>query len=311
MGSGEQLSIPLSRTSRDSGFSATFTEVKHQHTLGLMNAEQLRLFHLRVVSNRFLHTELIDFLRLNLGRYVFSRAEIADYKVSDKSEMIVYDAAGRMNAQDSGRGLGELMLYILLEEILGAPKVLSKIELNQQAGHMRSRCDAIHLLTPEDGTPVSSIVFGTSSLNGDIQDAIDDAFEKIMHIETNQARECQLAEEQVFTTVLDEGAARKIKDLLIPEPGGTATYDSAYGIFLGYDIGLDPVKYSNEDYRRQVDLKMADDIKHHAAYITNKITTLNLGTHAFYVYVLPFDNSLNDPVAIMATVLQRGGGSVV
>lgn len=307
MGASGQMSIPLSLTSRDSGFSGVFTEVTHPHTLGLVNAEQLRLFHLAVQSNRFSHSELVRFLRRNLGRYVFSRAEIAEYKVADETELIVFDAAGRMNAQDNEQGLGELMLYILLEQILGAPKVLSKIEINRQAGHMRSRCDAIHLLTPDGSTPVSSIVFGTSSLSGDIQDAIDDAFGKIVQIETNSAVECQLAEEQVFTTSLDEDAARTIKELLIPQPGGAVTYDSAYGVFLGYDLGLDPTRYSNDDYRRELDSKMALDIAHHASYIATKITTLNLGAHAFYVYVLPFDNSVNDSVSIMDAVLQRGG----
>ncbi|WP_321779941.1 DUF1837 domain-containing protein [Schaalia cardiffensis] len=301
------MSIPLSRTSRDSGFSAVFTEVAHSHTLGLMNAEQLRLFHLAVQSNRFSHRELVSFLQRNLGRYVFSRAEIAEYAVADMTELIVFDAAGRMNAQGSEQGLGELMLYILLEQILGAPKVLSKIEINQQAGRVRSRCDAIHLFTPDGSTPVSSIVFGTSSLSGDIQDAIDDAFDKIVQIETNSAVECQLAEEQIFTTSLDEDAAKTIKELLIPQPGGAASYDSAYGIFLGYDIGLEPLNYKNDDYRRELGSKMALDITHHAAYIANKITTLNLGTHAFYVYVLPFDNSDKDSVSIMDAVLQRGG----
>ncbi len=307
MGASGQMSIPLSRTSRDSGFSAVFTEVAHSHTLGLMNAEQLRLFHLAVQSNRFSHRELVSFLQRNLGRYVFSRAEIAEYAVADMTELIVFDAAGRMNAQGSEQGLGELMLYILLEQILGAPKVLSKIEINQQAGRVRSRCDAIHLFTPDGSTPVSSIVFGTSSLSGDIQDAIDDAFDKIVQIETNSAVECQLAEEQIFTTSLDEDAAKTIKELLIPQPGGAASYDSAYGIFLGYDIGLEPLNYKNDDYRRELGSKMALDITHHAAYIANKITTLNLGTHAFYVYVLPFDNSDKDSVSIMDAVLQRGG----
>lgn len=309
MGEGEQLSISLSRTSSDSGFNATFTEVSHQHTLGLINAEQLRLFHLAVQNSRFYHRDLIRFLQMNLGRYVFSRAEIAEYAVTNRSELIVFDAAGRMNAQDSGQGLGELMLYILLEQVLDAPKVLSKIELNQQAGHTRSRCDAIHLLTPDGGTPVSSIVFGTSSLRGDIQDAIDDAFDKIVQIETNSTAECQLAEEQVFTTSLDEGTAKTIKELLIPQPGGAVSYDSAYGIFLGYNLGLLPGKYSNDDYRRQLDWKMGVDIANHASYITNKITSLNLGTHAFYVYVLPFDDSDADAVSIMDAVLRRGGGN--
>lgn len=307
MSASGQMSIPLSLTSRDSGFSGVFTEVAHPHTLGLVNAEQLRLFHPAVQSNRFSHRDLVAFLQLNLGRYVFSRAEIAEYKVADETEMIVFDAAGRMNAQDSEQGLGELMLYILLEQILGAPKVLSKIELNRQAGHVRSRCDAIHLLTPDGRTPASSIVFGTSSLSGDIQDAIDDAFDKIVQIETNSAVECQLAEEQVFTTSLDEGAAKTIKELLIPQPGGAVTYDSAYGIFLGYDLGLDPKKYSNDDYRCELGLKMALDIAHHAAYIAKKITSMNLGTHSFYVYVLPFDDSDADSVSIMDAVLQRGG----
>lgn len=309
MDAGDQLSMSLSRTSRDSGFNAIFIEVSHPHTLGLKNAEQLRLFHLAVQNSRFSHRDLISFLRLNLGRYVFSRAEIADYTVTDKSELIVYDAAGRMGTQDSGQGLGELMLYILLEQVLNAPKVLSKVELNQQAGHTRSRCDAIHLLTPDGGTPVSSIVFGTSSLSGDIQDAIDDAFDKIMQIETNSATECQLAEEHVFTTSLDSETAKTIKELLIPQPGGAATYDSAYGIFLGYNLGLLPGNYSNDDYRHQLDWKMGHDLAHHASYIANKITSLNLGTHAFYVYVLPFDDSDADSVSIMDAVLQRGGGT--
>lgn len=121
MGASGQMSIPLSLTSRDSGFSGVFTEVAHPHTLGLVNAEQLRLFHLAVQSNRFSHRDLVAFLQLNLRRYVFSRAETAEYKVADETEMIVFDVAGRMNAQDSEQGLGELMLYILLEQILGAP----------------------------------------------------------------------------------------------------------------------------------------------------------------------------------------------
>ena len=156
---------------------------------------------------------------------------------------------------------------------------------------------------------MSSIVFGTSSLSGDIQDAIDDAFDKIMQIETNSATECQLAEEHVFTTSLDSETAKTIKELLIPQPGGAATYDSAYGIFLGYNLGLLPGNYSNDDYRHQLGWKMGHDIAHHASYIANKITSLNLGTHAFYVYVLPFDDSDADSVSIMDAVLQRGGGT--
>lgn len=126
MGASGQINIPLTLTSRDSGFSGVFTEVAHPRILELVNTDQLCLFHLAVQKNRFSHRDLVAFLQLNLGLYVFSRAEIAEYKVADETEMTVFDAAGRMNAQDSEQGLGGLMLYILLEQILGPPKVLSK-----------------------------------------------------------------------------------------------------------------------------------------------------------------------------------------
>ena len=73
---------------------------------------------------------------------------------------------------------------------------------------------------------MSSIIFGFSSLGGDIQDAIDDAFDKIVQIETNSTAECRLAEEQVFTTSLNEDAARTIKEFLIPQPGDAAADDT-------------------------------------------------------------------------------------
>lgn len=237
---------------------------------------------------------------------MFSRADIAAYERDDNLEQVALDAVVQIEKQAEAQGLGELLLYIVLEQILKAPKVLSKIELNQRSGQVRSQCDAIHLLTPDGSQPVSGLVFGTSSIVGDMQDAIDAAFDKIHEIDTNSAVECQLAEAQVFTKELDLASALTIKDLLIPQPGSAPLYDSAYAIFLAYDLGLDPINYSNEQYRDALDKKMDLDLRQHAAYISDKITTLNLTTHSFYVYVLPFDNSDTDCESIMRAVLSRG-----
>ena len=42
----------------------------------LSNPCQLRLYHLAVASNSVIHEDLKDFLKLNLGRYVNSRAQL-------------------------------------------------------------------------------------------------------------------------------------------------------------------------------------------------------------------------------------------
>lgn len=179
----------ITPTLRGDTFASTFTEVAHSNTLGLRNDEQLRLFHLSVQNNRFDHTALVKFLKRNVGRYVFSRAEYEGYKQRDDLEEVALDAVNRMRSQQDGMGLGEILLYVLLEQILEAPKVLSKIELNQAQGKIRSQCDAIHLLTPDGQRTTSSIVFGTSSVVGNIGDAITAAFDRVVDIEQNRSDE--------------------------------------------------------------------------------------------------------------------------
>lgn len=62
-------------------FDEVFTEVSHPETLGLKNPEQLRLFHLNVNNNVFTFDRLEEFLRNNIGQYVFSRAQIENYHI--------------------------------------------------------------------------------------------------------------------------------------------------------------------------------------------------------------------------------------
>lgn len=301
----------ITPTLRGDTFASTFTEVAHSNTLGLRNDEQLRLFHLSIQNNRFDHTALVKFLKRNVGRYVFSRAEYEGYKQRDDLEEVALDAVNRMRSQQDGMGLGEILLYVLLEQILEAPKVMSKIELNQARGQIHSRCDAIHLLTPDGQRTTSSIVFGTSSVVGNIGDAITAAFDRVVDIEQNRSDEVQLAEQTVFTKTLDPATANYVKDLLIPKPGGAPEFDTAYSMFLGYDIGLDPKNYGNQQYRAVLDQKMQGDIAAHAQIIANEINTRNLDNYSFYIYVVPLNEVDVDAGAIMDGLVGGPGGSHV
>ena len=299
----------ISSTLRGDTFASTFIEVPHSNTLGLRNDEQLRLFHLSVQSNRFDHTALVKFLKRNVGRYVFSRADYEGYKQRDDLEEVALDAVNLMRSQQDGMGLGEILLYVLLEQILEAPKVLSKLELNQAQGQIHSRCDAIHLLAPDSQRTTSSIVFGTSSAIGNIGDAITAAFDRVVDIEQNRTDEVQLAEQTVFTKTLDAATAGYVKDLLIPKPGGAPVFDTAYSMFLCYDIGLNPKNYDNQQYRAALDQKMQGDIAAHAQIITNEINTRNLDNYSFYIYILPLNEVDVDAGTIMDGLVNGPGGS--
>jgi hypothetical protein len=260
---------------------------------------------------------LQQFIQRNIGQYVFSRAQIEEYELDGNAFSVGLDAMNVMKAnanpgeRDSGNDLGEILLYVFLEEVLKAPKILSKVELKAQSGSYDSECDAIHFLssTNSNGNSYYNIVFGTSSIVGDVKDAIDAAFDRVAKIHSKSEQEILLAENTIFTKTVDQSTAQKIKDLLLPQKGKKrrVSYDTAFGIFLAYDLGLNPNNYTNQDFEVQLEQKMKTDIKAHTQYIIDKINNLNLGNYSFYIYFVPLNDVANDKQQIMNEVFGEGG----
>lgn len=309
------MATALTPTLVGADFDAIFTECSHPSALQLVNPSQLRLFYLDTINGLFDYAGLEEFILDCLGDYVFSRAEIEDYIQRGKTRNIGLYALRRLRQHQtagqigSGSDLGEILLYVFLEKILGAPKILSKIELSRTGGTQPSRCDAIHLRppNPSENLPYNTIVFGTSEIVDDIEDAIDDAFERINHIQTNQRNEVLMAENTAFEKVFDDRTIHHIKDLLIPKKGRGTKRDIGYGIFLGYKLGLNPSAYSSGGFDAQLVAKMRLDIAQHADLIMRKINELNLANYSFYIYVLPLNLPSTDRIEIINHVLDQGG----
>ena len=141
----------------------------------------------------------------------------------------------------------------------------------------------------------------------DMKKAVDTAFDAIVEIEKQSTQERTLAENTVFSKSFDKDTVQKIKDLLIPSKGQSIPYDTAYGVFLAYNLGLNPANYSAVDFRRALTQKMDTDIRNHAAYIASKINALGLGNHSFYFYILPLNDADAEKTQIMDRVMNGGG----
>lgn len=88
---------------------------------------------------------------------------------------------GGADIKGTGSELGELLLYSFLEEKLKAPKLMSRVELSTDAKQYASSCDGIHLLTSGvSGMPYHQVVFGASSIVGDLTYAIDAALRVLL-----------------------------------------------------------------------------------------------------------------------------------
>ena len=300
----------LTKTLNDTKFKGIFTEVLHSEKLGLSNPSHLRLFHLNVSGNTFSFDALSDFILQNIGEYVFSRAKIDQFKIEGKERAVGAKAIALLKKASGfdpswlNDELGNIVLYVLLEQFLDAPKLYNKIELSSTNASSPS---GVHLHTINDPAPAYQLVFGKSNVVGDFKAAIENAFDALRAVKTGLQEEMNLIETTVLSQHFDDTTIKKLKSILLPTETPPPPVDPAFGLFIGYSLGLDPEKYSNADFRAALTRKMDLDIKEHVAHIAQKIKDEGMSTYPFYIYVLPFNPNIDkDKANIMEFVLRAG-----
>jgi hypothetical protein len=301
----------LKKTLVDSGFNGVFTEVPYDEKSKCTNC-QLRLFHLSVVDKAFTFDALKRFLLINIGKYIYSRERIKRFMDDDEITLIGLKAVellrNRCNGDLTWLGdeLGDLMLYVFLEQILGAPKVFSKFDLPSD-GQLVPGSSGVHLLQPDKAIPSYQMVFGKSRIVGDPRDAIDAAFDTLEVIKNDTSREMRLVESTAFDKQFSPEVAEYLKNLILPSKGQIATHDTAFGVFLGYSLGLEADNKSSEQFRAALADKMRFDISSHITYIANKIKAAKMERYSFYFYFLPFNDADSEKQSIMGSLLGLKG----
>ena len=298
----------LTETAKKKSFDEVFMEIKHPNTLSLVNPSQVRIYHLNVGDYAFNYTRLAKFIKENIGRYVFSLAKRNEYAVNDDIESIALDAATSLKkrgADLTDAHFAEIMLYSFLECALGAPKIMSKIELQNIGGEYRSKTSGIHLLTmPGTTAPIHQLVFGSTDVLADLNGAVDSAFAQIEEIKSSSAEEHTLIEANILNSSFSPAVTAFLKETIIPQPGKSKLPSTAFGVFLGYNVAVpDAEKIPSEEYIPAMIKKMQADISACVPYIQKKIDELKLSMHSFYIYVLPLDDVSKDRTSIMNKAL--------
>lgn len=302
--------MELGNSSNAKGFDNVFSEITPSKKLCLKNNNCLRLFHLDISNNEFSYIGLHSLLQKNIGRYVFSRAMIDKLTVEGDAEAIGLRAVELLrdasNPNDSGAGgeLGEILLYLFLEIKLGAPKLLSKMELKTSPNQYVFGSDGIHLLRLDN--KIFQLILGESKIKGDLEDAVDNAFNSIKTVSAQPSNELRLVDSRIFTETFDEQTTNFIKSLIMPSKrDASISVDKAFGIFLGYTLGVDASQYSNTEFREVVNRKLKDDFTKIAKYIEGKINNSGLAGYSFYFFLLPFNDASKDRAKIIQKL--KGG----
>ena len=192
----------------------------------------------------------------------------------------------------------QVLIYAFLEEVLKAPKLMSAIELSTE-----HRCSGIHFLTIPGSNTTYELVYGASNLQGNLERAVDQAFEVIEKLRSDRLSGMELVNSAEFNKSIDITTAHLIKKIVIPEDGGDSGAGTAYGVFLGYTLDLNPEDFSRDEYTNAVVKRIEQDIEKALVRVQERIADLKMGADSFYIYVLPFNDADNDRSSIMTELI--------
>ncbi|WP_167142030.1 HamA C-terminal domain-containing protein [Canibacter zhoujuaniae] len=303
------MNTALPSTLANIDLASVFTEVTLDEQLGLNDdGSGLRLFHLQVRNNKFDYSGLENLLMNRLGEFVLSRAQIAQYKLEGNENSIVHRASRFLrqpeNQELKEAALGNFMLHAFLELALGAPKLLSKVEIAEVSGTRKVLSDAVHLLDKSEGSRLrANLIFGASNVVGDFGDAVELALDRASAMAANEDAECKLVDQNILQQRFDTETIKYLSNLLLPTEANDASYDIGFGLFLAYDLGLDPMRYQRDEFTQIMENKLKLDLRAHIDQIRNEINRRRLGIYPFYIYTLPMNNAVSDRLTITEAVL--------
>lgn len=278
-------------------FMALFYEPE---SVSLQTKTNLYLHILRVQNGDFDLSGLYRELKGNSAAYVLSRL---NYQKMLDDPSLMMEVASKVQSQfrkpekTSGEG-GEIMLYSLLEGHLGAPKVLSKMELKTSSEHYVHGSDGVHLLQVDDFT--FQLIFGESKMYGDAGTAgasakrgIRAAFESIGKVHQEGFDfDTWLVDSELLKEQLDPEKLEALSAIILPSDGNSSIKTHhAFGIFVGYEVDVTDIKPEDMELDEiEVELKKRATAAIEAEHdlIKTEITKRGLGIYPFHIYAIPF-----------------------
>lgn len=283
----------LLRQDIKSDFLNLFTKVIEN--MSLESDNRLNVFVLKVENNHFNYEGLKETLENNLIMYALSRHTV-DELVAQKrfGNLVKYAKEKLRNAKVNEGELGELMLYCLLESHLGAPKLLTKLELKTAPNDYVKGADGVHLLQLNEKS--FQIVFCESKLYKDLEHGIREAYDSIKKMIDNGLSKIVFEKHLIDSNLLKENVSEDemqlLKKILIPADNDEELeVDNSFGVFLGFDIPIteDERKVSNSQFRINIVDKVKQAVTQQIPMINRYLQREHFVGYQFYFYVMPFE----------------------
>jgi len=268
-------------------------------TLEIPIENKLEIFIFPINSNQFDYGVAVDKLLESVADFALSR-KTKEYIGKNGSMRLSKEVRTKFKDWKTNKGeLGEFLLFCFLEGHLGAPKILSKLELKTSSEMYVHGADGLHYLKLPNGN--FQLIFGESKLYKSFNNGLRDAFKSIRDFKqsiNSKGKETSgiTFERSLMSSNLDRETFTKeeksfLSSIIYPnQEENTFNVDDAFGIFVGYEVDFENERKTlkNDEYREHVKKGVIEKIESQKSNIEKYIEEFDLHGHTFYIYILPF-----------------------
>lgn len=269
--------------------------VEHQHSITGIEAT-MRLHHLKFDGNGqpmievlacTLYRHIIDYCLAVQNRITPLTSKEAARLTKEARKLFIHPTNTPDNPDTTGEA-GEILLYFLLESVLGVPQVVAKMELKTNPNDELKGSDGIHMCWNEKDKLVD-LFFGEAKLYQDVGGAITAALESIDKFHDNGMHQHEFSMVTKHFKYADANVKKAVTQLLeLGVPTGDIRINHA--CLIGYnwkEYGRIPkmaVAALTDEFRKRY---LADSQNLHAL-LQKRFNTFQKTHLRFEVFFIPF-----------------------
>lgn len=269
--------------------------VEHQHSITGIEAT-MRLHHLKFDGNgqpmiaalaEALYSHIIDYCLAVQSRTTPLTPKEAAKLTKEARKLFIHPTSTPANPDTTGEA-GEILLYFLLESVLGVPQVVAKMELKTNPNDELKGSDGIHMCWNAKDNLVD-LFFGEAKLYQDVGSAITSALKSIDSFHDNDMHQHEFTMVTKHFKYADENVKSAVTRLL---ESGAPTGDIRinHACLIGYDW----IEYGNlpkvavatltDEFRKRY---LADSKKLHE-HLQKRFAKFQKKHLRFEVFFIPF-----------------------
>ena len=194
---------------------------------------------------------------------------------------------------------GEMMEHLMLENVLGAPKLFNRVQFG--IGGKGRISSSVHLFTfhEDDGNDAFQLILGVSGVKNNVCEAVEKVFYMMEQLETNHSDVFDFVDSKMNNNNYTEEQMTMLSNYILDNNTISSGVGTAMSAFICYTPCL---KLMEQNYRETIKWEIEQATSHFARVVENS----HMSCRYFHIYFLPLNNAESESIDIFNEIC-RGG----